>query len=257
MRRRRRWQLFYKACSYGAVVLGLVVTCLGASLEVDPSQVAFGQTVVRQLRASAGTGLPVAAILMGLAEVGRRAVGEPYRWRGVHQALDELRDHVFGGHDDDPLHYHRVTLFKYHQWRPCLRKWPWSGWLVPVERSGHTTQSVSVRFKAPDEADQAEGVAGATWSRMSTVRVSGLPELGDHPTRDQVHEYADETFVSRDWVEDHLPTCRSLCGIPVEVNGKPWGVIVLDSRSPKPIKKEYDPEFRMVAGFLSSLLEGV
>ena len=46
---------------------------------------------------------------------------------------------------------------------------------------------------------------------------------------------------------------RSFLGIPVEVKGKPWGVIVLDSHHPKEIVL-LDPVYGTVAKVLQEIL---
>jgi hypothetical protein len=55
-----------------------------------------------------------------------------------------------------------------------------------------------------------------------------------------VVEYAAKGFVTKAWVEERVrlgqPLGRSFCGIPVEVGGRMWGVLVFDSRNPNEIK---------------------
>jgi GAF domain-containing protein len=55
-----------------------------------------------------------------------------------------------------------------------------------------------------------------------------------------------------------LSMARSYLGIPIEVKGERWGVIVLDSRSPNGIRPPeglpYDT-YRVMAKFLEQMLE--
>jgi GAF domain-containing protein len=94
-------------------------------------------------------------------------------------------------------------------------------------------------FLAPDDADFAEGVAGQTWASNSRVEVRDLPCLDVTSPAHDITEYAKQAWVSEDWVrrslvEKTLP--QSLFGIPIEVRGRLWGVLVLDSRLPQGVK---------------------
>ena len=44
---------------------------------------------------------------------------------------------------NDPMHHHRITLFQFKRRcffpKPFRWCWPWSGWLIPLARSGHVT----------------------------------------------------------------------------------------------------------------------
>jgi hypothetical protein len=179
-------------------------------------------------------------VLAFLAKSADKRICDQWGHETVKEMLDILRDVGFPG-SQDPVHYHRVTLFRYRKWWPCLRVWPWSGWLVPVVRSGHTTLNHRTCFLAPDDADQAEGVAGRCWSTKSVVLVPSegskvpLPQIHDeeqrpHDPRVPADTYARATFVSTDWVLKMKPHSRSFLGIPVVVHGAPWGVIIVDSR---------------------------
>jgi hypothetical protein len=49
---------------------------------------------------------------------------------------------------------------------------------------------------------------------------------------------------------------RSLCGLPVErSNGKPWGVLVLDSTDPKDLRPKAERYYDVVKRHLSRLVE--
>src|SRR2546429_194285 len=91
--------------------------------------------------------LPTVVILAGALGLLRKHLGSPWLWDAVHFHLDELRKFAFVVGRDDAEHYHRVTLFKHVRWLSRWRRWPWSGWLVAVERSGHTTRGGVQYFK--------------------------------------------------------------------------------------------------------------
>lgn len=165
---------------------------------------------------------------------------EDQRWvrHTVHALVTSYQEDLFGSYPG-PKHCHRVTLFAYKPfalWRTfpwSRRRHPWSGWLVPVCRSNHTTQRVRARFLAPDRAVDAEGVAGRAWAERATVTVSPLPELTLGSPRADVEAYARDSRVSEGWLRkrlegnEQLP--RSLRGLHVEVGRNVWGVVVIDS----------------------------
>jgi len=182
-------------------------------------------------------------------------------WDHVELLLNQFRDCVFEQHFSDPVHHHRVTLFKHHSfWWHWESKWggtPWTGWLVTVERSGHTTKNNITAFKVPDkDADNIEGVAGATWARKASVLVEELPDLSGTKGKKNVADYSKKAYISKDWVQSHQCPARSLYGVPIEVNGKLWGVIVIDSRSEKLPNRDLAEKFHKMFGkTLSKTLE--
>lgn len=187
----------------------------------------------------------------------RRLTGDPKIWKIVHDVLDDFREQVFQDIPDDQLHEHRVTLFKRVSWHWCLRRWPWSGWLIPVERSGHTTQRSTICFKAPDAASESEGIAGKAWVRRRPIYVPGLPDVSGSATTSQVREYAKQSLMSEAQVRIRKPQARSLYGVAVEVKGARWGVLVIDSRETRIDEVAVQTYYRMVARFLGKTLEGV
>lgn len=190
----------------------------------------------------------------------------PTTWKKVNALLNELQKMIFKEERDrgEPLHNHRVTLFRQGQcWRWGL--WPWGGWLVPVERSGHMTRKTKTVFRAPDDPNRLEGVAGLTWSTRAIVAIGDLPDLNASASALQeadIEKYASKTLVTPEWVKKRIAEKkalgRSFCGIPVEVGGGTlWGVIVVDSQAPEPkAGPQYDDAYRLIASVLGKLLEG-
>jgi hypothetical protein len=190
----------------------------------------------------------VALLLQASARFTRAAIGAPAIWDTVHDMLDHLRDEVLGEEVRSvttPEHAHRATLFRRRLlvwWDP--RTWLKRGWLVPVERSGYTTRKTKCRWRAGDNSAETEGVAGATWINDGVLVLTHeeLPDPEeDGISRDEAEkrlsEYAARTFVAMDYARERLQRskeggpklARYLCGIPVRVQGKPWGVIIIDS----------------------------
>lgn len=200
---------------------------------------------------------PAALLLIPVLDYIRRLIGNPKVWRIVHDVLDAFREKVIASEPNDEIHQHRVTLFRHATWAFVCRRWPWSGWLLPLERSGHTTRRTNIVFKAPDEADYAEGIAGLTWSRNGMVYVKGLPDLTIDRSDAAVSEYAARSRMPEEVVRKRSPRARSLCGIPVEVNGQLWGVLVVDSRRPEMLEAEVRNHYSLFARFLGKTLEGI
>jgi GAF domain-containing protein len=199
--------------------------------------------------------IPLLTVGLGLMQVARSMAGPPWIWETVHYLLDRFQEHVFEKQVGTPLHYHRVTLFRHIRLRRSLCRWPWSGWLVPVERSGHTTRKSRAAFLAPDDADRAEGIAGQTWAQKRVVIVEDLPDISGTPSLGLLEDYARKTWVSVEWLQNRSQHARSFCGIPVEVKGRLWGVIVLDSRSPDAIDQDAVKVHSLIGRYLGKLLE--
>jgi hypothetical protein len=262
MRFRRLQNATYRAVATLQGGSAFVLVLFGAIQRAD---VAKGQQRFPELQGAFATVLSIqqngwwliliAALLAGLFGWVKQQIGPPWLWDTVKFHLDAIRQIAFKVEPTDSMHHHRVTLFKHVRWKTCLRQWPWSGWLIAVERSGHTTRSGVLKFKAPDMADDVEGVAGMTWANLQLVRVSNLPTLAKDSSEEDVQLYAKNTSLSPDAVRDRPPKARSLTGIHVEVRGKPWGVIVLDSRRPDAILENNEETYRLVSRMLGKLLE--
>lgn len=198
-------------------------------------------------------------------------IGPPWAIKAIQKALNQYRAEAFDGIVGDPEHDHRVTVYR-HRWAfwiwpwRCWYKpwgkgrWPGSGWLVPVVRSGHATKKGIPVFLAPDDADNAEGVAGVIWNRGAFV-VTDLPDLSGTPTEEMIKEYARKSFVSVEWVQRRLAQgkrCyRSIGGYRIEVNNEPWGVVVSDSIRENCIKtKGYVQVFqKLIPFFIGELMK--
>ena len=194
-----------------------------------------------------------------------RRLGDPTILEAIDEILDQFRDGVFGGDAPGDDAHHRVTLFKHFRfrlagWDVGNGGWPWSGWLVPVARSGHTSQRSSARFLAPDDTDRAQGIAGRAWARRRAAAVmTELPDVrADGCIPKQREDYAKRTNVRLRWVEKRRPAARSLMGFTVEnTRGRPWGVLVIDSRSPGLDSGRANTEYQNYGRVLARLVEGI
>lgn len=201
-------------------------------------------------------------IVVGFAKAGAIWAGPPWVWKSLRQTLSQFRKHAFTNIDGEPEHHHRVTLFR-KQWcwwiRPWRKgRWPWSGWMVPVARSGETTQSTNTIFLVPDDADKSEGIVGLVWQTRDVVQMS-LPAVSDPPSLVELMQYATAARVPLQWVRHRCatgkPLPRTLCGIPVEVNNKLWGVLVLDSRKTGTIDYESNAWPAFTSMFPTAIVE--
>lgn len=249
------WGFVYRALILLQWVAGIALATIQASTKADPSQWQLGSDFLIWLQQNAWATVPLLMVALGLMQITRWTIGPPWVWDTVHHLLDSFQGYVFEG-ESGPLQHHRVTLFKYVRVRPRLCRWPWSGWLVPVERSGHTARRNRTSFLAPDDAEQAEGIAGQTWVQNRVVVVNELPDINENPSRDVLAEYAQRTWIAETWVlQKQRQHARSFCGIPVEVKGKLWGVIVLDSRNPGAIDQNAIRFYSLIGRCLGKLLE--
>jgi hypothetical protein len=249
----------YNAFLAAQIVAGVAAAVIGAILKADSQALAQRSIALSEFvtwaQGVAWWVLPLLLVLSGTLGFVRKLLGPPWLWKAIHGYLDVFQADAFNRGPDDAQHHHRVTLFKHVGWCWILRRWPWSGWLIAVERSGHTTQTNISSFRAPDDADQAEGVAGMTWARNREVGVTKLPDLAGSPTDDDFRTYAKGSFLSVEQLKKKIPKARSMYGIPVEVKGALWGVIVLDSRSPDGIRSDVQTFYRPLGKFLPKLLE--
>lgn len=247
--------------SNGIATGGIAV--LSTSIAADPSR--LEATSAQLARAAAWAddwawlGILVCWCVTGACSVVRRSLGRPKDHAVIGELLNRFRNGVFGDESGDYAH-HRVTLFKHYRFRPLGfdfrdRGWPWSGWLIPVARSGHTAQKTNVRFLAPDNTDRARGIAGRAWA-AGTAAATDLPDVQSSSSTHDVQKYAERTSVTERWVKKKSPGARSLMGFIVEAGGTPWGVLVVDSRNPDLDLTKANVQWRNYGSLLDHLVEG-
>lgn len=67
---------------------------------------------------------------------------------------------------------------------------------------------------------------------------ASLPDISGAPVDNDVEEYATRTFVKPDRVRAAKWKARSFAAMAVRIDGRRWGVLVLDSRDPAGAKKD-------------------
>jgi len=258
---------WFEVTKWAAAVLAAL---LSASRSVIPaSWPSLAETIVLWVREFAGWPLFACVVYSAVAFGVSARLKPPRTWKAIHDCLDDLQDYFFKG-VEGPVHNHRVTLFKWKRWTWNVfawsarkKLWPWSGWLVPVGRSGHTMQHSWTRLPAsPKNPDSAEGIAGRVWASNETVVVNGLPDLHGNPTKQDIEKYAAASFASEEWIEQRLEKgsrcARSFCGMPVEVNNNLWGVIVIDSQIEElPDSSELRRAYGLYGRLLGNMLQGI
>jgi hypothetical protein len=261
MRKRGLWSFVYKGLAILQYTCALAIATISACLKADPTSLTdtgwqFLKAPLQSVQHAAWFTIPLLTITLGIAQITRNQIGPAWVWDHIHMLLDSFQESVFGDEAGD-LHHHRATVFKRVRFGRGWRFWDWRGWLVPLERSGHATRRSKSIFRAPDDADKAEGVAGSAWAGRRTIYIEGLPDLSGDTSLNALQNYASATRCTTKWLAKHKPCSRSFCGIPLDVRGKRWGVVVLDSRNEQIKQKTdlIDNFFRINGRYLSKLME--
>jgi hypothetical protein len=205
-----------------------------------------------------GLYIPIVLVISPITGFLRRK-SDNARLDDVHSLLDQLRDAAFKNETPELEQHRRVTLFQH---KPFAWHAPFfGGFLVPVERSGSQTRRTKAFFRAPDDGERCEGVAGRTWAKNKTVYVGELPNLHKDVADASVHDYAHLSFISekrtRCYLDDNKTAPRALLGLPVEVTNKKWGVLVFDSTATTINARAANQIFKKLNPTLSGYLKGL
>ena len=224
-----RWRTWYKWLTGSQIVAAaaLSITSVAMKHEIPAGAEGVWNDLVDVLQQYAIQIIIVANIVLWVAHILKRRFGNPWAWDTVKVLLEEFRVWVFLEKANLDVRLDRVTLFK-----KVDKRWRWGcypsyDWLCTVERTGHMSRRKRKWFRAKDDGRTVDGVAGATWRSGQTTLKGGLPLLNNHSDSSLIDSYAKETFVDSSYVRNQLlrgaPLPRSLCGIIVEVENKPWG----------------------------------
>lgn len=242
-------------------VLAVASIVAGTLIKVAPSSIGLvPATQDAAVQKFAIVAFPLLLILVPSIDAIRRFLERRTLRPLIKEVLEEFRRQIFPG-TKDPLHFHRVTLFRHRPWVfrwDCIRAGAKFGWLKVVSRTGHTTQNSRTVFFAPNDPEQAQGVAGVAWAWGQTVFKEGLPDLSVANVSDEIlQEYAAASNADFEYIKKLKPRSRSLCGIPIEVQGRIWGVLVVDSRDARLPQKLINQHYAPAVKFLSRILERV
>jgi hypothetical protein len=270
------WWIGYHGCRTLSWVSLFAVTVVGGILKTEPTKWGFASDGIAWAKENGWFLVVALSIAGGIFSGVSRLIGPPWLWDAIRRTMNRMREEGFTGIEGDMVHHHRVTLFRRKWcWMPWpWRKWwwpwgdwrwPWSGWMVAVSRSGHTTQQCwTVFFASAEEVDRCEGIVGQVWLSNTVQVQADLPAIDSSSTPEQIAEYARLTVMPiwqiQHRIKRNRPCPRALCGIPVEVNNKIWGVLVLDSRKPDTINyrgRTWQAFTSVVPQTLAELLRGV
>jgi len=179
------------------------------------------------------------------------------RYEAIHDLLDQICEATFSDVSFELEQHRRVTLFK--RKRFYWKRWPFFGaWLVPIERSGETTRRTDAVFRVHDDGEKCEGVAGRTYSKRKIVYVDSLPSLRTNRSDDDLKKYGEKSFTDpKRFRSNRFPQSCSLMGLPIEVDRKRWGVLVIDSINPSFSQKRAKQIFNALGPSLTSYLKGI
>lgn len=253
-----RWRSCYKLLTLLQVLaaLALSIVTVVSKYEIPAGSETLWNNIISLVQDASIYIIIVANFVLWTAHVVKNYVGNPWAWDSVKVLLEEFRADVFNGTTTLTASHDRVTLFKKKDCRWRFGCWPSYDWLCAVERTGHMTRRKRKWLRASDDGQHYDGVAGAAWCLGRTIIKDGLPSTANDG---DLELYARETFVPVDYVKKQLKKRavlpRSLCGIIVEVNSKPWGVIVIDSSLEKlPDQAVIEAFYRKNAKVLGKLL---
>lgn len=278
MRRKSIQKILYTTGSW-ANTAAIVPAILGVFSEVDSSRPPYSSwpaIILRVIDYLNDWSLLLYTLVIAMliyAPLARR-VGDPWVWEKIQYLIDAMRDRFWEDIEAARMDEHRVTLFQRKSFVLFFRRpgasmlwpygqgcYPWSGWLVPVLRSGHTAQVSRSIFLAPSggTSHKVEGVVGQAWASKGTIIVNDLKEIR-HDSADRTKKtYATKTFCGVDLVDRYLAQNRtpprSIGALPIYVHGEIWGALVLDSQEPQGVTDEKTNQFKLTTDLIGQLLE--
>jgi len=150
--------------------------------------------------------------------------------RKIERTLDTLANRHFAKPDDEKHHY-RATVFK-------ARSLPLLGsWLGIVARNGDKYRRMRTIFSIDREnRDRNTSLAGECWWQGGTIirSVAAFDEESEGEERERaIQSYIKDTLISRDEFDAMaVKSCVFLLTC-IKIDGKKWGVLVLDSTDPE------------------------
>lgn len=203
-----------------------------------------------------------------------KQMADPWVVEKLQFILDEYQYKVFRN-ANAAYDHNRVTLFKFRSglwfkrhwedrprkwWRPFKTRRMYGDYLVPFMRSGHMALKTKTVFYIDNEnSANTEGIAGEAWTKNGVVIRPDLPAITPTTGKRDKESYAKVTnstvrFLDKYLNESRQPP-RSIVAMPVECNGKLWGVIVLDSLDPLGVTKESVEHYTLTVALVGHLLE--
>lgn len=199
-------------------------------------------------------------------------------WIIIKTLIDDCHEIAYPDHQDGAMHEHRITLYQYQSlllwpygkrdWtnKPWYNPWgrklrPWTGWLVPKVRSGHTTQSLRSVFIANKNRAISEGVCGQAWLNKVAVKPTTIRSINQSSAARRIDQYCKDCWGDPDMVKkrlkDGFKPPLAIAAIPIKVHGEIWGILCLDSVSPDAISESYNNDLSMIVRSFERLLENM
>lgn len=263
--RERRQQLDFWM---GKAQLGMtgVVAGFGAILKTDPAKYPVIKLLLELAQQSAWIVVIFGPLIVAMLQYFRRRLGNPWAHDAMQKILNEFRDEMFG-HLNGPKDHHRVTLFR-HRKKSFVPPFSFQDQLVAVARSDHLTKNKIEAFQAPDDGEKCSGIVGFayrggdSWVIVPPPGGEPLPQITSRSSQQDIEKYASATFVDPQWVRKRAaassrPLAGSYAALLVRVRGQPWGVLVIDSRSPTPLDEKKLNEFKKYGDVLTPILERI
>ncbi|WP_318513499.1 hypothetical protein [Photobacterium leiognathi] len=255
---------------------------IGSIIQLDINSPGFTdnqqwKNIVITIKGHAPQLLTISAILIVVTYALLKCSNSASILKCLQVKLDTLRDWLCCDINGDLDDNHRVTLFQYKStyfgllfrrkyWQTKYFPWtatkhPWSGWLVPIARSGYTNQKARSVFWAPDSGRKAEGVVGIAWAKGGDmVHFEKLPRITKQSSDRNKEKYCDQTKTSpmllQGFIDEEEIPARSFLAFSLLVDGNPWGVIVVDSQSDQGINATVIPQaMHLTCSLVPVLLE--
>lgn len=250
--------------SFLAFSMGIVFT-VKAQIDLDKQRELTG--LLEKVSDNAISIYIVAGILF-IAGIAFTKMMEPWRVKNLKFILDTYQEKVFDKREGESEDENRVTLFKYKKrcWLCFLERkglplpFRKHGYLVPFMRSGCQSQLSSAVFLVPNSSRHTEGIAGRAYSTNRQVSIDNLANINSSTSVRNLKKYAEDSFMGenmvRRYANENKTLPRSITAIPIEVNNKRWGVLVLDSVHPTGISSDAISNYTVTLALIGRLLEG-
>lgn len=250
--------------SFLAFSTGVVFTI---QTHIDPSKQPI---LVGLLEKISNNAIPIyiVAVFFFIVGIAFTKAMEPWRVKNLKFILDSYQEKAFPKREGESEDENRVTLFKYKKrcWLCFLERkglplpFQKHGYLVPFMRSGCQSQLSSAVFLVPNSSRHTEGIAGRAYSTNRQVSIDNLANINSSTSDRNLKKYAENTFMdesmARRYANENKTLPRSITAIPIEVNNKRWGVLVLDSVHPAGISSDAISNYTVTLALIGRLLEG-
>lgn len=269
-------------------LMGIAYSCL---TKVDPKEVEWFPPLpiaVETCRSLAWIQVPLFAGLASVLALAKKQASISIQLRLIHELLNDFHGQVF--ERGVSLAENRVTLFKHeNEWLHVVERSHHltrksrarfrvldSGEPEGIAGQAWVTKAIVYVSHLPNISPSNEKVQSMPfWAKTRVHCCEWLgriwfldffwPVWWSHRVLSEVERKACKQYADRSWISPEkaekslrrrkaLP--RAMCGIPVEVSGKPWGVIVIDSRRESlPTEEQIDKFYRAHSKMLERLIK--